>query len=821
MSSVHGIPMQAFNRGKESVYNEALDAYKEGIDNIGDQITSSVSEMFQKAVEDLRIEFDTTTSSNQAKLDEKMNKLLGKVQHLMSHSSAGLMDGQGEANQKTLAENLTRIQDQLSQVHGQLMLVPAKEELAELTNMMTSSLDLQGVLRTQEESFNERLIAFRKEIKVDVDRVNDTVNMIRDRMDLPAVVDFTNVVRDVDMFQNMVSQDFQLLFKELTKVQKALNMDYMQLEEMSEAHHKEEDAVIEEDGIFAEYFEHRLSLSMPVTPTASLGTASMGSEPGASFMARRNSNSHSHRTTPMMRRKEGQLVSEMKRKKRVREFWTQTGKTSEEGWCQTDPDLLKKRPHKAETPVKKDMKAMKPGISDAAAMKEKARRALVMKAADVTDLYHSSGKCQVLARSNIFDNLTLVVVMLNALWIAVDVDHNKASILIDADPVFQVMENLFCTYFFVEVMIRFCAFAKKRNACRDRWFIFDSILVFNMVIETWLVPVIMVASGLTNMENTLDVSMLRVFRLVKLLRLLRISKILRAMPELIVIVKAIGFAARTVGLFICLWTLIIYLFAITFRQLTDRTVFGDSYFPSVTEGMSSLLLDGILPDFAPIMRAAGAQHPGLWLLMMIFVMLCSITVMYMLVGILVEVVSVISAQEKENMTVTYVASKLRDKMGQMGHNTETALSKGQFQALLIEPDVCDILSSVNVDVVVLMDILDIIYEDLDKQGGLMTFEKVIGVILDGRGGNFATVRDTKEGVRVMKSAMTTMMSKMHRKVSKEFDAVHARLRELRDDALARDGLDPDEADEPYVAKDSDDEIEMIYEPTHQLEIDST
>ena len=35
-------------------------------------------------------------------------------------------------------------------------------------------------------------------------------------------------------------------------------------------------------------------------------------------------------------------------------------------------------------------------------------------------------------------------VCLSAFWIAVDADLNDAAVLIDADPVFQIMENVFC-----------------------------------------------------------------------------------------------------------------------------------------------------------------------------------------------------------------------------------------------------------------------------------------------------------------------------------------------------------------------------------------
>ena len=63
-------------------------------------------------------------------------------------------------------------------------------------------------------------------------------------------------------------------------------------------------------------------------------------------------------------------------------------------------------------------------------------------------------------------------------------DLNKSSTLLDAEPVFIVVENLFCVYFCVELGFRFGAFRLKRDCFKDAWFCFDSLLVGLMVL--WL-----------------------------------------------------------------------------------------------------------------------------------------------------------------------------------------------------------------------------------------------------------------------------------------------------------------------------------------------
>ena len=79
------------------------------------------------------------------------------------------------------------------------------------------------------------------------------------------------------------------------------------------------------------------------------------------------------------------------------------------------------------------------------------------------EYYHDTGLAQRIAKSPMFENVTLSIawasaqratyearwvsceVCLSALWIAVDADLNTAAALIDADPVFQIMENVFCS----------------------------------------------------------------------------------------------------------------------------------------------------------------------------------------------------------------------------------------------------------------------------------------------------------------------------------------------------------------------------------------
>ncbi|CAK0807435.1 unnamed protein product, partial [Prorocentrum cordatum] len=133
-----------------------------------------------------------------------------------------------------------------------------------------------------------------------------------------------------------------------------------------------------------------------------------------------------------------------------------------------------------------------------------------------------------------FESLTLLVISVNALWIAIDTDNNPASTLLTAEPLFQIVEHSFCWYFSFEWFVRFSAFKKKRYGLKDAWFVFDSCLVFMMVMETWVMTSILLLAGSGGGSGVGGASILRLFRL---LRLSRLARMLRSMPELMILIK--------------------------------------------------------------------------------------------------------------------------------------------------------------------------------------------------------------------------------------------------------------------------------------------
>merc|ERR1719346_730136 len=99
--------------------------------------------------------------------------------------------------------------------------------------------------------------------------------------------------------------------------------------------------------------------------------------------------------------------------------------------------------------------------------------------------------------------------MVNALWIGFDADLNTADALPDAPIGFQIVENLFCSYFTIEIAIRFLAFEQKYNAFKDLQFVLDLGLVILMIFETWCVYIFVLIGASATTKGT---SLFRILR---------------------------------------------------------------------------------------------------------------------------------------------------------------------------------------------------------------------------------------------------------------------------------------------------------------------
>merc|ERR1719498_444639 len=87
-----------------------------------------------------------------------------------------------------------------------------------------------------------------------------------------------------------------------------------------------------------------------------------------------------------------------------------------------------------------------------------------------------------------------------------------------------------------------------------------------------------------------NAGIMKVARLFRLSRMARMARLLRSIPELMIMIKGMAAACRSVFFTLCLLAFLTYVFAIAFKQLTDGTTVGSQHFNGVFQSMYSLLV---------------------------------------------------------------------------------------------------------------------------------------------------------------------------------------------------------------------------------------
>lgn len=418
---------------------------------------------------------------------------------------------------------------------------------------------------------------------------------------------------------------------------------------------------------------------------------------------------------------------------------------------------------------------------DSEAMKKKLRERLSEPGYDVRNFYWDIGFCQLVARSEWFERMTLSVITLNAVWISIDTDLNSADSLLTARPIFQIAEHSFCAYFTWEWLMRFFAFRRKRDGLRDAWFVFDSFMVCMMVGETWILTTVMLlmSGGGGGMGNA---SSLRLLRLLRLSRMARMAKLLNSMPELLILVKGMAAGMRSVFYTLLLLGILTYVFAIAFRQLLDGTPVGREHFSSLFVSMHTLWRDGTLLDNTGTLVGLLLEQGLVYALVFyIFVLLAAFTILNMLIGVLCEVVSAVAETEKEQIAITTVKDGFLQIIARGGLDTDgdNMLSKEEFMAIVDDPQSVSLLDKVDVDVYGLMELADFIFESEDGTGEVqLTFADFMEVVLSLRGSNTATVKEVVDLRKFIKKNFTTVDKWLSKRVP-----TTGRSSQLMNDAL--------------------------------------
>mmetsp|Transcript_71540 Transcript_71540/g.141863 ORF Transcript_71540/g.141863 Transcript_71540/m.141863 type:complete len:516 (+) Transcript_71540:54-1601(+) len=332
----------------------------------------------------------------------------------------------------------------------------------------------------------------------------------------------------------------------------------------------------------------------------------------------------------------------------------------------------------------------------------------------VTSFYKDAGIFQAIARDKRFEAASLLLVIASSFWMAFDIDYNDALFLHEAHVGYQLVAHAICFLFTAELVIRFSAFKIVRNVVKDFWCMFDLLLVFFLVLETWIFWLMIAAFGLEFSANNIRV--FSVLRMLRLVRVLRLVKLFRFLPEVLVIVKGIAVALRPISLVFTLLFMIIYISAIIFRVMLENTKFGAEQFRTVPHAIATLLLDCAMSGTrgGPLMKEAYQQHAIYSFLIFIFVLLTNVTMMGLLVGLLVQTikkVAEVEEEEKKNIRNKETMVDFWNHVKEMDADNDGFITVDEFFNLLRQRKTVRLLKKMDVEPEGLILLSDFVFED--------------------------------------------------------------------------------------------------------------
>lgn len=376
---------------------------------------------------------------------------------------------------------------------------------------------------------------------------------------------------------------------------------------------------------------------------------------------------------------------------------------------------------------------------------------------NVEAFYYQKGCCQYIARSAWFQNLTVGIVMFNAVYIGVDSDYNTSHNIYDADLGFQACSQFFCVYFTFELVVRFLAFETKRNCLKDGWFKFDTFLVVTMIMDVWMImPALKVMSGLAEAGGggkvTIPTQPLRMLRLFKLSRM---ARLMRAFPELVTMIKGLGRAMRAISSSMILVGIMVYTWAILLHMLLkEEDEFNAEMhaelaldFSTITNCMWCLLLDGTLMlDGTPwvmtaLLYSKQANMVFAGVSFVTFSLLSALLILQMLIGVLCDVVSRVGQEQRDSAAIGLVKQELLADL-QMCDNGDGKITQLELFKVMKNPNSRALLKKLNINRLFLMELQKMMFPQKDSQ---VAIKAILELMIMCRGDNSATVETLAGG----------------------------------------------------------------------------
>lgn len=248
---------------------------------------------------------------------------------------------------------------------------------------------------------------------------------------------------------------------------------------------------------------------------------------------------------------------------------------------------------------------------------------------------------------------------------------------------------------------------------------------------------------------------LRSFRILRLTRICRMAKLVRFFPELQILIKAMLTAFRSVFFALVLLLASHYMVAIAYHVTLKGSAVGSASFDLVLASMQTIFIHcTLLDEVINLVDQFTAEGLYVHLVCMYSVMFINaITLMNLLVGIVVEVISNVAVAEREAVNVKWVEEVLSQLLGHVASVTQSELG-----VLLHGEAAHQAFELLGVDAEMLRETVRGRFKETPT--GELSMTQVVEMVIQLRGTNAATVKDMVELRKWVDRSQQVMTSKL-------------------------------------------------------------
>mmetsp|Transcript_44602 Transcript_44602/g.103119 ORF Transcript_44602/g.103119 Transcript_44602/m.103119 type:complete len:708 (-) Transcript_44602:176-2299(-) len=324
------------------------------------------------------------------------------------------------------------------------------------------------------------------------------------------------------------------------------------------------------------------------------------------------------------------------------------------------------------------------------------------------------------------------IIMLNALVLGLDVEADLRGHPWLATACY-VQQCIFAIGFVIELLLRFKA--EPQVFCRNMDGFSDTFVMLITLVDLFVLTPLVRFAGIEGLQSLEALSMLRVLQL---LRLVRILRLLRVSRQLSLLVLGLAQSFRSVMWVFVMLFAVIYIGAVFCASELGKADNDDlkRAFGSIWYSMYSHFKIMTLEAWPDICGWAMEQHP-LWALYFItYILIANLVLVNLITGLVMD--GVLQSAKKEDWTseLMVVEAKpfvetLRSIVRAADHNADDSLDQDEFEKLLSEPFLQDVLEAYGISLRIEPKDL---FHVLDVRGqGSLGVEELAGSLLRLRG----------------------------------------------------------------------------------------